>query len=81
MESGVKYEFRTTCAKPFVNKEMVQAVCELIKGAAFFALQRFNPANVLDPTFFKNQEKEYGMEEMETFREIALEYVEKCTIR
>ncbi len=81
MASGVKYEFRTTCAKPFVNKKMIQAVCEIITGADFFALQTFNPASVLDPTFFENQEKGYGIEEMDTFREIALEYVEKCTIR
>ena len=29
----VPYEFRTTCAKPFVNQEMIQGVCEIIKGA------------------------------------------------
>ncbi len=33
MKSGIDYEFRTTCVKPFVDEQMIRAVSETIKGA------------------------------------------------
>lgn len=81
MNSNLMYEFRTTCARPFVNNDMIRQVSEIIKGARLFALQTFNPENVLAPDFFKKQGEVYNDEEMEAFRTIAGEYVESCIIR
>lgn len=79
--SGVQHEFRTTCAKPFVDSQMIQTVCKLIKGADCFALQPFNPVSVYDPLFFESSEEGFDEKEIEAFQEIALTYVQKCMIR
>lgn len=81
MASDITYEFRTTCAKPFVNRDMIQKVGKLIQGAERFALQRFNPSSVLNRAFFDHQGDGYGDEELESFKAIAENYVKVCTIR
>ncbi len=81
MASNVKYEFRTTCAKPFVNETMIKKVGEIIKGARLYVLQKFNPANVLNPVFFEKHGKGYTEEEMDAFKKIAEEYVDICKLR
>ena len=81
MASGITYEFRTTCAKPFVNGDMIQKVSEMISGAKRFALQSFNPDNVLNPGFYKKLDDVYQEDEIKAFAEIAEKYVQSCIIR
>ncbi len=81
MNAGILYEFRTTCARPFVDGDMIRKVSEIIKGARRFALQAFNPDNILNPGYYKNRDDFDDVKEIEVFAEIARKYVESCMIR
>lgn len=81
MNSGIPYEFRTTCVKPLLSDEIVSRLGEMIEGASVWIFQRCNPENVLDPTFFKNQERLFSDEELNNFRKIALNFVKISRLR
>lgn len=76
----VDYEFRTTCAKPFVSEEMIGEVAQLIRGARLYALQNCRYDTVLNPGFYKGVDP-FTVEELEHFRSIASETVTTCIIR
>ncbi|MBU3949854.1 MAG: anaerobic ribonucleoside-triphosphate reductase activating protein, partial [Proteobacteria bacterium] len=58
MDSKIKYEFRTTSVKPFVDVSVIEKISRIIAGANRYVLQHFHNNNVLMPEFFntKNQE-------------------------
>jgi pyruvate formate lyase activating enzyme len=82
MELAPDYEFRTTCIKPLINTASMRVMAGIIKGAAFYALQRFKNEKVLAPDFFND---DYGRPcrefELDLLRSIALDFVETCVIR
>lgn len=55
MDTAPDYEFRTTCARGFVDEKVIENISHLIKGANLYALQSFNPAEILHPEFFKKR--------------------------
>ena len=79
MNSGIDYELRTTVVKSLLNKNDLRKIGELIQGARLYVLQKFVPSKLLDPKFLK--ETNYSDEEFEIFRQMMLNYVEKCVIR
>lgn len=81
MESGLDYEFRTTCVRPIVNASAIENIARIIQGANLFALQNFHPAEVLDPAYFRGIDPACGPEEMAFFRSIAESYVKTCLVR
>jgi pyruvate formate lyase activating enzyme len=81
MESGVDYEFRTTCVKPIVTPGTIENILQLIAGARLYALQRFRNGEVLHPEFFKNSECEYSADEMLELKALAEQTVDECIIR
>ena len=81
MESGVDYEFRTTCVKPIVTFRTVENILQLIRGARLYALQRFRSSNVLHPEFFQHSDCEYSDDEMSAFKALADQTVDECIIR
>jgi pyruvate formate lyase activating enzyme len=81
MESGVDYEFRTTCVKPIVTPGTIENILQLIAGARLYALQRFRNGEVLHPEFFKNSECEYSADEMLELKALAEQTVAECIIR
>ena len=81
MASGIAYEFRTTCVRPFVVAETLEAIGRLIKGCSFYVLQPFRQTRVLDPDFFENRKAGYDEEEMIQLKSIAEQWVEKCIVR
>ncbi len=81
MESGIDYEFRTTCVKPIVTPQTVENIVELIKGARRYALQRFRNSGVLHPEFFKAGNCEYSRDEMLQLKALAEQTVDECLIR
>ncbi|MBW1722764.1 MAG: anaerobic ribonucleoside-triphosphate reductase activating protein [Deltaproteobacteria bacterium] len=83
MTSGVPYEFRTTCVKPFVDGGIVRKIGKSIEGAARYALQTFHQAKcILNPDFFVSQNGAgYSREEMERLKAIAEPWVEECILR
>ena len=81
MESGVDYEFRTTCVKPIVTSRTIENILQLIAGARLYALQRFRNGEVLHPEFFKNSQCEYSVDEMLELKTLAEQSVDECIIR
>jgi pyruvate formate lyase activating enzyme len=81
MNSGIDYEFRTTCVKPIITRQTIRNIARLIQGAKFYALQRFRSDVVLHPEFFKEENYEYVDEELEQLRTIAEQYVDRCIVR
>jgi pyruvate formate lyase activating enzyme len=81
MDSGVDYEFRTTCVKPIVTPRTIENILQLIAGAKLYALQRFRNGDVLHPEFFKNSQCEYNAEEMLKLKALAEQSVDECIIR
>ena len=81
MESGVDYEFRTTCVKPIVTLGTVENISHLIQGARLYALQRFRNNDVLHPEFFGGVENEFRDEELLQLKAVAEKRVKECIIR
>lgn len=81
MESGIDYEFRTTCVKPIVTLETVENISDLIQGARLYALQRFRSRDILHPGFFGGVENEYRDEELLQLKAVGEKRVAKCVIR
>ena len=72
MESAPAYEFRTTCAAPFVNETAVETIAKTIEGAACYVLQPFNRRAVcLDPAFNQRQDPSLLPEEMQRLKNLA----------
>lgn len=82
MESAPAYEFRTTCAAPFVNGPAVEAMAKTIRGAACYVLQPFNRRAVcLDPEFNSQTDPTLFPEEMQRLQALAAPFVKRCKIR
>ena len=81
MESGLRYEFKTTCIKPLVSEEVVRNICHIIQGADLYALQQFRNTEVLHPEFFKVSNCSYDDRELMRFRAIAEPWVRECIVR
>jgi pyruvate formate lyase activating enzyme len=81
MASGIAYEFRTTCVRPFVDAETVETIGRLIQGCSLYVLQPFRQTRVLQPDFFENRKAGYDQEEMMQLKTIAEHWVETCIVR
>jgi pyruvate formate lyase activating enzyme len=82
MESAPDYEFRTTCAAPFVNPAAVEAIAKTIQGAACYVLQPFNRRAVcLTPAFNRGQDPTIPPQEMQRLKALAEPFVGHCLIR
>jgi len=81
MDSGVDYEFRTTCVRPLVTPGTIQHIAQLISGSRRYALQPFKAGGLLRPGYFQGMEPSYSPEEMEHLRRIAAPWVSSCSVR
>jgi pyruvate formate lyase activating enzyme len=81
MESGLDYEFRTTCVKPLVTPEAVEAIARLIRGCRRYALQPFRQNVILHPEFFDGMDPAFSFEEMTRLKRIAEPWVQSCLVR
>jgi pyruvate formate lyase activating enzyme len=81
MSSGVDYEFRTTCARPFAGPDTIGDIARSIRGARKYVLQQFNPATVLDPAFFKGHPQQPDRSQLEKIRDEIAPLVDVCTLR
>ncbi|MCP4748645.1 MAG: anaerobic ribonucleoside-triphosphate reductase activating protein [Desulfobacteraceae bacterium] len=81
MNSSVSKEFRTTCVRPFVTEAIIEQIARLIKGAPSFVLQSFNDKKVLYRDYFTDDQKNYSLEQLEKFRNLAAPFVQSCTLR
>ena len=81
MESGLAYEFRTTCAKPIIDPQIIAEIAKTIKGAMLYVLQRFHNSKVLHPEFFQGTEPSYNEAELLHLKSIGGPWVKKCILR
>ena len=81
MESGLDYEFRTTCVRPIVTYRTIENILQLIQGAKLYALQRFRNGEILHPEFFQTDNCEYRKDELLAFKTLAEQSVQECIIR
>lgn len=82
MESAPAYEFRTTCAVPFVNETTVETIAKTIEGAACYVLQTFNNRAVcLDPEFNQRRDPTLLPKMMQRLKSLAEPFVRRCMIR
>jgi len=81
MESSLPYEFRTTCAKPIVDRHVIVRIAKTIKSARLYVLQRFHKNKILHPEFFRKIEPSYREEELYYLKSVAGQWVKNCIIR
>jgi pyruvate formate lyase activating enzyme len=81
MESGVDYEFRTTCVKPLVTPHAIANIARLIEGGRLYALQPFKECRMLHPDYFQGTDPSYSPAEMDELKLIADPWVAACTVR
>ena len=82
MTAAPAYEFRTTCAAPFISAETVEAIARAITGAACYVLQSFNRrATCLDPAFNRQPDPTIFPEAMQQLKTLAEPFVRRCIIR
>jgi pyruvate formate lyase activating enzyme len=79
-ESGLPYEFRTTCVPGFIDEEAVAKMGELIEGADKWFLQNFKSDTELIDQCLSGRPG-FASREMEKFAEIGRVYVKKCETR
>jgi pyruvate formate lyase activating enzyme len=81
MNSGIDYEFRTTCVRPFISLPVIEKISGIIKEAKLYVLQYFNKKSVLDPDFFAAEDCGFSKEEMIELKKSAELLVQNCIIR
>jgi pyruvate formate lyase activating enzyme len=81
MNSGLDYEFRTTCVRPLVTPQTIAHLARLITGGRLYALQPFKACRILQPSYFKGMDPSYSPAEMDALRRIADPWVASCTLR
>jgi len=83
LDSRLPHEFRTTCVLPLVDREAIDVMAELIKGANRHALQRVqhDSVNVLHPEFFETHDWHIDDALLEDYRSIMADHVDTCVIR
>lgn len=79
--SGIDYEFRTTCVKPHVGIETIKQLTHIIEGAKKYVLQHFVRANVLCPDLYLDNALACSDVEIEEYKNIMGNCVENCSIR
>jgi len=71
-EKAPAYEFRTTCARPFITKKIMAEIAVMVKGAQRYVLQRCSKnVQVLDPEFLKEEHHFFSQEEMQGLKAIV----------
>jgi pyruvate formate lyase activating enzyme len=80
MNSGLPYEFRTTCVPGFLDKVALENMGRMINGASRWYLQRFkSDAEMIDKGLVGRPG--FSEREMEEFAAIGRKYVKVCEIR
>jgi pyruvate formate lyase activating enzyme len=76
------YEFRTTCARPFITREIMADIAEMINGAQRYVLQKCSRnVQVLDPDFLKADHHFFSAEEMQALKAIVAGSVKTIAMR
>ena len=75
--SGIDYEFRTTCVKPFIDEISMRDICHIIKNTKKFVLQKATTKKCLNKNLFTPSTDD----EILKFKAIMDKNVDSCVIR
>jgi len=82
LSSGIEHEFRTTCVRPFVDRDTVARMARLISGAQRYFLQRFSDSGeTLDPAFCAQNTCHCSEQELAAMRDAASRHLGHCSLR
>lgn len=82
MEKAPAYEFRTTCARPFITRDIMAGIGRQIQGAEKYVLQHCSRnVDILDPEFSKEDTHFFTENEMEDLRAVIAPFVQNVRIR
>ncbi len=82
MDKAPAYEFRTTCARPFVSKKIMEEIGKMIKGASKYVLQKCSRnVIVLEPDFLTDDKNFFSDDQMRKLQETIDEYVVTSLVR
>lgn len=81
MNSGMAYEFRTTCVKPFIGRTQIDAIGRAVENARQWTLQTYRSNTLLKPDFFDRTDPGFSPEAMTGLQQAASRWVQKCIIR
>lgn len=77
MESGIDYEFRTTCVRPLHDTQAMEAIGQWLQGAKRYFLQNFVDSGNLVGTGIQGM----TLEEMRQLQSAVLPYIENTQLR
>jgi pyruvate formate lyase activating enzyme len=77
-ESGIDFEFRTTCVPSLVDESDIEEISNLVGKQGSYTLQQFQPQSTLDPEYSKIEP--YSRDKLFHFAEIASHNVSVCRI-
>jgi pyruvate formate lyase activating enzyme len=82
MDRAPDYEFRTTCVRPFVDREIVARIAGMIRGARRYILQGCSlRGSLLDPGLLVAGSGVMTPDEILALRAVAEGSVETCIVR
>jgi pyruvate formate lyase activating enzyme len=82
MKKAPDYEFRTTCVRPFISKEILNDIAQMVQGAKSYILQKCSRnVRVLDPEFLTQDEHFFSGKEMLEFKSIIEKYGVPAIVR
>ncbi len=82
MNKAPAYEFRTTCARPFIDRDIMAGIAKEIQGAATYVLQNCSRnVDILDPEFLKDDTHFFTEKEMIELRSVIAPFVRDVRIR
>lgn len=77
----IPYEFRTTCAKPFISEEIAKEIACLVKGAPVYAVQKLSKKSGLDQNYMMDPANEMDNEEFDRVADSITPHVAKLIKR
>ncbi|WDP84734.1 MAG: anaerobic ribonucleoside-triphosphate reductase activating protein [Desulfobacter sp.] len=82
IDKALGYEFRTTCARPFITREIMAKIGKMIQGASTYILQNCSRnVDILDPSFLTDDHHFFTQDEMEDLKQTISPFVQKAAIR
>ena len=82
MDRAPAYEFRTTCVRPFVSRQIMPRIGQMISGAGLYILQPCSRnVDVLDADFVKDDARFFTEDEMGELQDLVRPFVREVRIR
>lgn len=82
MDKASAYEFRTTCSRPFIQREILEDIGRMVSGAEQYILAKCSRnVKVLDSEFLKSDNHFFSDNDMEELKKIIDPYVGSVILR